>query len=78
MWAIVIVALNALTGPHIRVVTKPAEVQHVFASEEACQSVLKADIPSKLKDETRKAYEDGYRRYVCVRVRDADSLSPGK
>lgn len=78
MWAIVIVALHALTGPQVRVVTKPADAQHVYATEAACQAVLKADLPGKLKDETAKQYEDGYRRYVCVRIREADQFKLGE
>ncbi|QIB34426.1 hypothetical protein [Ancylobacter pratisalsi] len=74
MWAIVMVALHVLTGPQIRVITKPADVQHVYASEEACQAVLKADLPGKLQGETAQQYEDGYRRYVCVRIRDTEHL----
>jgi len=74
MWAIVIIALHALTGPQIRVVTKPAGEQHVYASEADCKAVLEADLPAKLQDNTRKQYEDGFRRYACVRIAGADAL----
>ena len=74
MWAIVIIALHALTGPQVRVVTKPEGQQHVYASQAACETALKADVPAKIKDKALKQYEDGYRQYACVRISGADAL----
>lgn len=72
MWAIAIILLTALTGPETHVVAQAG----VFASEDACKASITASVPAKLDAEAAQQVKDGYRRYVCVRVRGAEQLKP--
>ncbi|OYW56586.1 MAG: hypothetical protein B7X99_13290 [Rhizobiales bacterium 17-65-6] len=72
MWAITIILLQALTGPETHVVMQAG----VFASEDACKASIASSVPGKLDAEAAQQFRDGYRRYVCVRVRGAEQLRP--
>ncbi|MEW6256773.1 MAG: hypothetical protein AB1592_12520 [Pseudomonadota bacterium] len=74
MWAIVVVLLQALTGPETHVVTQAG----VFSSEEACKASIASSVPAKLDGEALAQFKDGYRRYSCVRVRGAEALRQAK
>lgn len=74
MWAIVIVMLHALSGPQARAITEPAGEQHVFATEAECQARIKEAVPAKLGEKSAKEFAEGTRRYVCVRISNADML----
>ncbi len=56
MWAIVVVLLQALTGPETHVVTQAG----VFSSEEACKASIASSVPAKLDGEALAQFKDGY------------------
>ncbi|MBA4789734.1 MAG: hypothetical protein H2042_08575 [Rhizobiales bacterium] len=74
MWAIVVVLLQALSGPEVHVITQAG----TYTSEDACKAAIAASIPAKLDGEPLAQFKNGYRRYTCVRVNGAEDLRPGK
>ncbi|MEP9379606.1 hypothetical protein ABLE91_23040 [Aquabacter sp. CN5-332] len=72
MWAIAVILLQVLSGPETHVITQAG----VFANEDACKAGISASIPAKLDGEALQQFKDGYRRYVCVRVRGAELFKP--
>ncbi|MFG1432121.1 hypothetical protein V5F44_14040 [Xanthobacter sp. V2C-8] len=73
MWVVVIVLLNALSGPDVHVVKEAA-----YASEDACKASIARNVPAKLDAKAKGEFEQGFRRYVCVRVGDVDVLTKAK
>ncbi|MFG1403455.1 hypothetical protein [Xanthobacter sediminis] len=73
MWVVVIVLLNALSGPDVHVVKEAA-----YASEDACKASITRNVPAKLDAKAKGEFEQGFRRYVCVRVGDVDVLTKAK
>lgn len=74
MWAIVVVLLQALGGTETHVISQAG----IFGSEEACKASIASSVPAKLDGEALAQFKDGYRRYVCVRVRGAEQFRQAK
>ncbi|MGQ3675503.1 hypothetical protein ACT6QH_08425 [Xanthobacter sp. TB0139] len=73
MWVVVVVLLNALSGPETPVVQDMA-----YKDEAACKASIAAHVPAKLDARAKAEYENGYRRYVCVRVGGLETLLKAK
>ncbi len=73
MWVVVLVVLNALTGPDVTV-----NRDAVYATEDACKAAIARNVPARLDATHKTAFEQGYRRYVCVRVGGTDDLLKAK
>ncbi|MFG1296230.1 MULTISPECIES: hypothetical protein [Xanthobacter] len=73
MWVVVFLVVNALSGPDVRVVKEAA-----YSTEDACKASITRNVPAKLDAKAKAEFEQGYRRYVCVRVGDLDVLTKAK
>lgn len=73
MWVVAIILINALSGPNVHVVKEAA-----YATEDACKASITRNVPAKLDAKAKAEVEQGYRRYVCVRVGDLDVLTKAK
>ncbi|MGE4373136.1 MAG: hypothetical protein AB7E29_09620 [Xanthobacter sp.] len=73
MWVVVIVLLNALSGPEMPVLRDMA-----YKDEATCRASIATHVPAKLDARAREEYEKGYRRYVCVRVNGMEPLLKAK
>jgi len=67
MWAPVAVMLYALNGPTAGVIG-----DEIHKTKEACQAAIAKAVPASLDQETKIAYEQGYRHFICVRITGAD------
>jgi hypothetical protein len=72
MWAIVVVTLGMLSGPE----ALPIVDAGTFATEDACKVALGAAVPGSLDANVKADYEQGYRRYVCIKVMQPPALHP--
>ncbi|MFG1477375.1 hypothetical protein V5F53_01770 [Xanthobacter sp. V4C-4] len=73
MWVVVIILVNALSGPDVRVVKEAA-----YPTEEACKASIARNVPAKLDAKSKTEVEQGFRRYDCVRVSDLEILTKTK
>ena len=63
MWVVVVLVLNALVKPEVAVNRDTS-----YPTEEACKAAIAKNIPARLDAKNKAAYEQGYRRYLCIRV----------
>ncbi len=73
MWVVVIVLVSALAGPEVHVVRDAT-----YKDEDACKAAISRNVPAKLDAGPKKEFEQGLRRYVCVKVGDTDALQKAK
>ncbi|HZH51050.1 MAG TPA: hypothetical protein VEZ16_04125 [Microvirga sp.] len=73
MWAPVALMLYALNGPTAAVVG-----DEIHKTKEACEAAIAKAVPAELDAETRTAYEQGYRHFVCIRITGADVFQNAK
>lgn len=73
MWVVVILLVNALSGPETHVVKEAA-----YPNEDACKASIARNVPAKLDTKAKAEFDGGFRRYVCVRVGDLDVLTKAK
>lgn len=64
IWAIAVIVIGMLAGPQVRVATDQR-----FDSKATCEAGIAASVPAKLDAGAKREWEDGYRQYVCVRLR---------
>ena len=68
MWAVVVLTLHAFTG----IQGHTAYDLGVFKTEDGCKAGLAKAVPGTLKPDDLRGYNEGYIRYACVRIQDAD------
>lgn len=73
MWVAIAILIQALSGPEALVVRDA-----VYASEDACKAAIARNVPAKLDAKHKTEVEQGYRRYVCVRINGAEDLAKAK
>ncbi len=73
MWVVVVVLVSALAGPEVHVVRDAT-----YKDEAACTAAISRNVPAKLDPRPKQEFEQGLRRYVCVKVGDADLLQKAK
>ncbi len=73
MWVVAIILVSALAGPEVHVVR-----DDVYKDEAACKAAIAHNVPAKLEERPKQEFEQGFRRYVCVRVGDTDTLMKAK
>ncbi|MEP9354204.1 hypothetical protein ABLE93_11475 [Xanthobacter sp. KR7-65] len=70
MWVVVVLVLSSLVKPEA-VVNRDSS----YPTEDACKAAIAKNVPAKLDAKHKEAVEQGYRRYVCIRV-PADAAKP--
>ncbi len=73
MWVVAIIMVSALAGPEVLVVREAT-----YKDEAACTAAISSNVPAKLEAGPKKEFEQGLRRYVCVKVGDTDALLKAK
>lgn len=73
MWVIVLVVVSALGGQRMQVVRYAT-----YVSEESCKAAIVREVPGRLDMSTRSDYDEGFVRYVCVRLKDMEIVGNPK
>lgn len=63
MWIVVVLVLSSAGQPEA---VANRDTKH--PTEAACQAAIAKNVPARLDAKHKAAFEEGYRRYVCVRV----------
>jgi hypothetical protein len=71
MWSIVAVFIAVFSGAEAFAVTDLG----VFKTEQGCKAALATAVTTELNAEAEAEYEDGYRRFICVRVAETEPLA---
>lgn len=71
MWVVVVLVLSALAKPEA-VVNRDTP----YPTEEACKAAVAKNVPARLDAKHKEAFEQGFRRYVCVRVPVPETAKP--
>ncbi|MEQ9226799.1 MAG: hypothetical protein RLO15_10650 [Parvibaculum sp.] len=70
MWSIVVILSGLLTGPEAYSVAEAG----IFKTEESCKTAIGAAVETELDSQAKTQYDDGYRRFVCVRLLGTEAL----
>lgn len=72
MWVVVVLVLSATVKPEA-VVNRDTS----YPTEDACKAAVEKNVPARLDAKHKEAFEQGYRRYVCIRI-PADAAAKPK
>lgn len=71
MWSIVAVFIAVFSGVEAFAVSDIG----LFKTEEGCKAALASAVTTELNAEAEAQYNEGYRRFICVRVGETEALA---